>query len=130
MEAVLLQLGLFDLASRQAEWLSARQKVISQNVANSDTPGYSGKDVQPFLETLGSASTKLLATNPGHFDEARPLERKVATNASTSQDVTHSGNTVSLDEQMLKANEVRSAYSLNAGVIKTFNRMILASLKG
>ena len=28
-------------------WLNARQDVLSQNVANADTPGYTARDLKP-----------------------------------------------------------------------------------
>jgi flagellar basal-body rod protein FlgB len=45
----------FQMASRRMEWLSGRQQVIAQNIANADTPGYAGQDVQPFEDFLNSA---------------------------------------------------------------------------
>ena len=44
---------LFELASRQAEWLSVRQQVVATNIANANTPGYSRQSVE--LATAGSA---------------------------------------------------------------------------
>ncbi len=39
---------LFDLASRQAEWLTIRQQVVAGNIANANTPKFRAKDVTPF----------------------------------------------------------------------------------
>ena len=44
-------------------------------------------------------------------------------------DVTHSGNTISLEQELIKAGEVNRAYRLNTSVAKAFHRMILASAK-
>ncbi|MBI4848057.1 MAG: flagellar basal body rod protein FlgB [Nitrospirae bacterium] len=41
-----------------------RQKVISSNIANVDTPGYKAKDVK--FNNLLSSEKKLLTTNPKH----------------------------------------------------------------
>ncbi|HEY6918950.1 MAG TPA: flagellar basal body protein [Tabrizicola sp.] len=42
----------FQMASRRMEWLASRQTVIAQNIANADTPGYVGQDVQSFEDYL------------------------------------------------------------------------------
>jgi flagellar basal body rod protein FlgB len=42
----------------------------------------------------------------------------------------HSGNTVSLENELLKLGETNSQFALDTGLIKSFNRMIMASLKG
>ena len=41
-----------------------------------------------------------------------------------------SGNSVSLEKEMVKAGQVNGAHSLNNGVVKAFHRMLLASAKG
>ncbi|MGB3139981.1 MAG: flagellar basal body rod protein FlgB, partial [Aestuariivirga sp.] len=41
----------------------------------------------------------------------------------------HSGNNVSLENELLKLGETNSQFALNTSLIKSFNRMIMASLK-
>ena len=43
---------LFELASQQAHWLSARQVAVAENIANANTPGYKAADVPPFESRL------------------------------------------------------------------------------
>ena len=44
-------------------------------------------------------------------------------------EITHSGNSVSLEQELIKAGEVNRAYRLNTSVVKAFHRMLLASAK-
>jgi flagellar basal-body rod protein FlgB len=44
-------------------------------------------------------------------------------------DVTHTGNSVSLEQELIKAGDVNRAFRLNTSVAKAFHRMILASAK-
>jgi len=44
-------------------------------------------------------------------------------------EVTHTGNSVSLEQELIKAGDVNRAYRLNTSVAKAFHRMILASAK-
>ena len=55
---------LFDLASRQAEWLQARQEVVAGNIANANTPKFRAKDVTPFQAVLDNQNVSMAKTNP------------------------------------------------------------------
>ena len=38
---------LLSLLTTRMSWLSGRQSVLAQNVANADTPGYQARDMKP-----------------------------------------------------------------------------------
>lgn len=118
------------LASNQARWLAARQKVIAENVAQSDTPGFRASDLAPFSDMINKTSLGMSATNMGHMAEGVRLEKASARKEAASWDVSHSGNNVSVEQQMLKANEVHRAYALNTAITRAFARMMSASVKG
>ena len=44
-------------------------------------------------------------------------------------ETSHSGNSVSLEQELISAGEVNRAYRLNTGIAKAFHRMLLASAK-
>ena len=46
-----------------------------------------------------------------------------------SWDVVHSGNSVSLEQEMMKAGDVNRDYSLNTAIVKSFHRMFMTSAK-
>jgi flagellar basal-body rod protein FlgB len=46
------RLEIFSLASAQARHAAARQAVVAQNIANSDTPGYRARDIGDFADML------------------------------------------------------------------------------
>ena len=121
---------VFDLAARQSSWLLARQRVVAQNVANANTPGYKAADLKPFEATLQSVSLQLAATSPKHIvvDES-PVPAPVSENADNAE-VYYSGNDVSQELEMAKAGEVSRAYALNTTVVKAFNGMVLQAAKG
>ncbi len=60
-----------------------------------------------------------------------PPPRPLPSAASKSEgwEITHSGNSVSLEQELIKAGEVNRAYKLNTGIAKAFHRMLLASAK-
>ncbi len=122
-------LYLLDLASQQERWLTVRQAVVAQNIANANTPGYTGMDVGDFNEVFDGTQLKMTATNPAHLG-IDPLDPDSAeTKESSPWEVTHSGNSVSLEQEMLKAGSINRDYSLNTSVVKAFNQMLSASTK-
>lgn len=120
---------LFDLTSRHAAWASVRQATIAANVANANTPGYRAGEVEPFSAILDRTHLTEARTNPAHIAMGAPGAQTVKMDAAESWSVSETGNTVSLDQQMVKAAEVTSAFSLNTSIARAFHRMVLASVR-
>jgi flagellar basal-body rod protein FlgB len=119
---------LFDVASSQAQWLSLRQAAISSNVANANTPGYKGQDIEPFNKLLDAKVVAMATTSPLHITTGATV-RAQGMRKEDSWDVVHSGNTVSLEQEMLKAGDINRDYSLNTAIVKSFHRMFMNSAK-
>ena len=117
-------LTLMSAMLRKMDWLEERQKVIAQNIANADTPGYRPQDVKPidFKELLGGSASKLslsvgsadagssplAMTQPDHIaaDTLGGDKQEVPTSAQKHPyEVAPAGNAVILEEQLLKMNE-------------------------
>jgi flagellar basal-body rod protein FlgB len=121
---------LFKAMMSRMSWLTERQQVLAQNVANADTPAFKAKDLkaQTFKEMLAGSSANhltLTATQPNHLAGVGPalaFKPVADRNAETSP----SGNSVSIEDQMLKvsstANEFQlttSLYRRQIGMLKT-----------
>lgn len=119
---------LFDLASSYAKWLSLRQASISSNVANANTPGYKAQDIEPFSKLLDQRVVPLAVTSPLHLASETSL-RPQGTRKEDSWEIVHSGNSVSLEQEMVKAGEINRDYSLNVAIVKSFHRMLMSSAK-
>ncbi|HEY8241414.1 MAG TPA: flagellar basal body rod protein FlgB, partial [Kiritimatiellia bacterium] len=52
------------------------------------------------------------------------------TREEASWQVVHSGNSVSLEQQLMKSSEISGAYSLNTSTVKAFHRMLIAASRG
>ncbi|MBB6413061.1 flagellar basal body rod protein FlgB [Mesorhizobium sangaii] len=121
--------SLFDLAAKQAQWLAVRQSAIAGNIANANTPGYTANDVEPFEKVLDCTAVSLQATQAGHLGNA-------ATNAGFTikpqEDdgvVMPSKNSVVLEDQLMKAGEVRRSFELNTAIVKAFHSMMMMAVK-
>ncbi len=122
-------LGLFDLLSQRNQWLAQRQLAVSQNVANSNTPGYRTVEVQPFQSVLQSEQLGLARSDPNHIAPHDVLSAPTLDTNDGNDPATHSGNNVSLEQEMLKSGDIAGQFSLNTSVYKSFHKMILSSAR-
>jgi flagellar basal-body rod protein FlgB len=120
---------LFELASRQAEWLSVRQSVVSGNIANANTPAFKAQDVAPFSEVLQNTRLPMTATNPMHFTDSPGETYVVASGKDKGAASQLSGNSVDLADELMKEGMVKRDYDLNTGLVKAFNKMILMTVR-
>lgn len=119
---------LFDVASSHARWLSLRQASVSSNVANANTPGYRAQDIEPFEKLLDNKVVPLAVTSPQHLTTGT-LSRPQGMRKAQTWEVVHSGNSVSLEQEMLKAGDINRDYSLNTAIVKSFHRMFMTSTR-
>ena len=122
-------LALFSLASQNASWLSTRQATIANNVANANTPGYRAGDVQPFSAVLSHLNLPMATTSAGHIQPASFGGGKVNVKTADSWDVLYSGNSVDLEQEMMKAGDVNRAHSLNVNITRSFHQMLMNAVK-
>ena len=120
---------LFDLASRQAQWLAARQTTISGNVANANTPSYRARDIEPFADILDKTKLIMASTNDGHIGFSPSKAEASKVKKADSWDTVYSKNSVSLEQELLKSGEVNRQHSLNTSIVKSFHRMLLSSVR-
>ena len=121
---------LFELASRQAEWLSVRQSLVSGNIANANTPGFKAKDVTSFDAVLQNTQTMpMAATNALHFVDSPTDSYVVNSEASEGTAAQLSGNSVELSSELMKEGLIKRDYDLNTAVVKAFNKMMLMAVR-
>ena len=122
---MLEQIGLFQLAADRMRYLTARQTVVARNIANADTPGFQALDLGPFSSgqlpaTAGSVAQPaaaspltLVATEPGHFAASSGIGWPVRpAPAAKTYGEKPDGNTVSIEEQMLKQADIANNFAL------------------
>jgi flagellar basal-body rod protein FlgB len=123
-----MNLTLLRLASSLAAHATARQTVVSENIAHADTPGYRARDIADFSETLETPGLAARTTRPGHMPfgtEAGGFEaREIAPLGAE----TPNGNSVSLEDQMMRAAEVRQSHDLALGVYRKSMDIMRAGL--
>lgn len=122
--------NLFKLASQQSQWLAVRQSAVAGNIANVNTPGYGTAEIEPFEKVLDNKRVGLKATQEGHFAAGITDAAFAVRNENGKNSVLPSENTVVLENELMKAGEVRRTFELNTAVVKAFHRMMMLSVKG
>ena len=120
---------LFDAVSRSNQWLSVRQSTIASNVANANTPGYKALDVEPFEKVLDRTAVSLTATQAGHLGTAATNAGFTVKPEETTGAIMPSKNTVVVENELMKAGEVRRSFELNTAIVKAFHSMMMMAVK-
>jgi flagellar basal-body rod protein FlgB len=96
----------------QMNYLADRQQVIAQNVANADTPGFTAKDLKPFAlpGSGGLAPITPTLTSPMHMTAPSATPSGDQPVDSPDSETTLNGNSVVLEEQMIKMTGAASDY--------------------
>ncbi|MFA7262092.1 MAG: flagellar basal body rod protein FlgB [Caulobacter sp.] len=115
---------LFAMLRQRLGYLGERQRIIAQNVANADTPGYAPRDLKAFTfsaqvqSQAGMAMAQPSQTAAGHLPGT--MRRSVGAGAFRSavmpdSETTLDGNKVVLEDQMIKMSESRMEYEAAIG---------------
>lgn len=109
---------------RQAlSYHTERQRVLAENVANANTPGYVPNDIpiSEFERALqngqgGVQPVRLAASEPGHIGATERPARIYTAHRTPDSETTINGNAVVLEEQMVRANSNRGRYEAVIGL--------------
>jgi flagellar basal-body rod protein FlgB len=105
---------LFSLLTDRMSWLSSRQSVLAQNVANADTPNYVARDIKPMdFDAMVSAqkSSGLAVTNARHIDiHAQRGGGDYEEEDARGEGGTPGGNVVSVEQEMIKLSDTQIQY--------------------
>jgi flagellar basal-body rod protein FlgB len=125
--------GIFDLLKEKMSYLTQRQGVIADNVANAYTPNFKAKDLISFDDVLkqaggapGSGGIQLAATNAMHFGTMNGGSGAIKAHVDPEPyEVKPNGNNVILEQQMTQLAQtsadyamVTSLYHKSVGLIK------------
>ena len=123
------RIPLIAAMSKRMSWLTQRQTVLADNVANANTPGYLAKDLkEPEFRSLLPTSTglQLAATRPNHI---APAPRNGGAQVVTPKtEETLDGNGVSLEDQMMKVSTNASDFALVSTLYKDQVNLIKIAL--
>lgn len=129
-EAVLVSgVFLFDLVSQKGKWLGVRAATVAGNVANANTPGYQAREIEPFSSVLGKAGAALAVTNAGHIPHGNSGGATAKVKKADGWETHISGNSVTVEQELMKAGEVAREHQLSVSILRSFHKMTLATVR-
>lgn len=111
---------LFSMLKTRMQWQEARQKLLAENVANADLPGFKPHDLREpaFGAALNAAVSRvtLATTDSGHIGGGASGAGAGDPANARRFETTPSGNAVNLEDEMLKVAQNQSDYQLAASL--------------
>ena len=112
----LADIPLFSMLRGRLGYLSEQQKVVAQNIANAETPKYTAQDLKPFgfeAHLKAQAPVMVAVSQPGHMtpkSQRGGLGAAYKAVRTPDSETTLNGNTVVLEEEMIKMSDARMNY--------------------
>lgn len=133
------KIPVMDAIVKKMNWLNRKQRVIADNVANADTPGYLARDLKPqdFSGLLQRAprsgadrgKPRMTITNAKHMAAGGGgVKGGKRTVVSESHEASPTGNTVILEEQMIKMANTQMEYGKMVSLYRRHVGLLKASL--
>ena len=105
---------LLAMLRQRMTWLNQRQDVLSQNVANADTPGFVARDLKAldFESALRADNdgAQMTVTNERHMSISPQLSSKFEDHETPDQESNPNGNAVSLEQEMIKVSDTQAQF--------------------
>ncbi len=125
--------NIFAVLGKRLDWLSQRQQVLAENVANADTPNYVPRDLDEaefgriLRNQLSPVDPK--ATHAAHLRGT--VQRGGPANSTRQKDpyeTSPSGNAVVLEEQLIKVGKTQSDYQTIVNLYRKHMDMVRTAL--
>ena len=115
---MLENIGLMKGIGGKMNWLNQRHVILSENIANSDTPGFRPSDLQKvdFGEVMNAARNKprinQVRTDSAHISSGPELGEARSRPSKEVYEAAPAENAVILEEQLFKAQETMADYNM------------------
>ena len=116
-------------AESHMSWLSARQAITSNNIANADTPGFKAREISAFGKDMHQVAVRLATSSVKHMQAPSATVAGYVSQLQSNSEVTLSGNDVVMEKEMRTAGQNTRLFSFDVGLIKSFHRLLLTSVK-
>lgn len=123
------ELPIFKLMGRRMDWLTERQKVLAQNIANSDTPHYRPHDLKPmafddllrFTREGAARRVSPLRTDADHLGYSGASGDRIREAVQEkSYETNLSGNAVVIEEQLMKVGETDMQFQIATNLYRKY----------
>ena len=116
-------LTIFTAVRKRLAWLSQRQEILAQNIANADTPKYRSSDLKPYqFKNLIRRENMQLNMNVSEKSHLQGRRKRIRDFSEATDrkpfETSPSGNSVILEEQMSKINETQLSHKLTTNIYR------------
>lgn len=117
--------------SRFLDYAARRQKVITSNLANAETPGYKAQDVrfEDFLAQAGGGPSALRKTHVEHLSGKPTLIREEIATTQARDNLGHDGNNVDLEKELVDLSENVLKFSVVGRLLQLKLQLIKSGIK-
>jgi flagellar basal-body rod protein FlgB len=126
---------ILSMLRTKMNWNQDRQKVLAENVANSDTPNYRERDLapvkfedQPGIRAQPAQTVALATTETGHIGGMTMSDTAFNSKSSTKYEVRPTGNSVTLEDEMMKVSNNQMDYEAATALYTRSLKLIKVAL--
>ncbi|MCB1530653.1 MAG: flagellar basal body rod protein FlgB [Rhodospirillales bacterium] len=130
----LQNIPLLQAMGAKMQYLSMRQDVLAQNIANADTPKYRARDLTKvdfgsvLEDVIDSDRVRMEKTHPGHMPSPDVTKSSKNQKQKITYEVAPAGNAVIVEEQMVKATQTTMDFNLMTNLMRKQTGMIRIAL--
>ncbi len=125
---------LLSMMQLKMAYLAESQDVLSQNIANADTPGYKAKQLRELdFKKIAQAEAnrlKMRATSPSHSKGTKPNNDFRVDTQRKTHETTPVENSIALEEQMAKLAQNQHEYMLTTSLYNKTASMFKTAING
>ena len=120
---------LFALMGRRLSWLAQRQAVLAHNISNADTPQFKPIDLtresfRRMLDGTRAPAVGMTRTSEAHIMPVRQPDPFRKDKSKDTYETALAGNSVVLEEQLMKVSETQGAYNLATNLYRKHVAML------
>jgi flagellar basal-body rod protein FlgB len=120
---------LFALMGRRMSWLAQRQTVLAHNISNADTPAFKPLDLtkesfRRMLDGTRPDTVRMARTSESHIMPVRNPDPFRKDKSKDTYETALAGNSVVLEEQLMKVSETQGAYNLATNLYRKHVSML------
>ncbi|VAW04664.1 Flagellar basal-body rod protein FlgB [hydrothermal vent metagenome] len=132
----LKSISLFSSLNQKMDWLTERQKVLAQNIANANTPGYVPRDLKKVSfkahldQSNATGGLHLQTTDARHMSAAGPSGGNFEIKAQDTEFAISApdGNAVALEDELIKMSETQMEYAMAVNLYRKHVSMLKTAL--
>lgn len=120
---------LFSLMGRRMGWLTQRQSILAHNVSNADTPDFKPLDLtkesfRKMVDGTKSPTVTMRHTSASHIQPTHEPDPFQKGKSKDTYETALAGNSVVLEEQLMKVSETQGAYNLATNLYRKHVKML------